>query len=140
MMKRKIGKTLALLLACGSILGLSQSFADSSNVLEPRVTTAYNFSIGEGSTKTTGSVAKGADNTATNEVLTITKSARESGTLKCWVVDSKGTQVTEPVLYVATGQTHMKYKKTPSGNVSLKIQNPIGGTTTTVKTTGKFHS
>lgn len=139
MLKKKILKTFVLMLTFGSVLTLSQSFADS-NIIEPRVTTKYTYSISEGATKTTSSVAKGADNTATNEVLTLKTNSKQSGTLKCWVVDSKGNTVSTPQLYIGTGQMHMKYTKKPSGNVRLKIQNPIGGVKSTVNTTGKFHS
>ncbi|MEG2364699.1 MAG: hypothetical protein RSC26_14460 [Terrisporobacter sp.] len=132
---------MVLTFVCGSVLSLSQSFANSSDVQESKVTTGYSYTIGEGSSRTTSSVAKGADSTATNEVLSIKENkSRQSGTLKCWVIDSNGNTVTTPQLYINAGQKHMKYTKKPSGNVRLKIQNPIGGTKNSVSTTGKFHS
>lgn len=155
MMKGKFVKTIALSMFCIGVLNISNIYAENNfeDQIEPRVTTSYNWSIDENKTKSTSFVNKGADNTATNEVLSlkVLKSNGESSdasdntkmtfNLLSWVVDSKENIVTRSVGYTKPGQYHMKYTKTPSGNVKMRIKNPIGSMNDgVVSTKGKFHS
>ncbi|MEF9992480.1 MAG: hypothetical protein RR835_08605 [Peptostreptococcaceae bacterium] len=136
MLIKKLAKSTALMLACCSLLGTSQSFADSQNIPEERVTTSYNTTITDGSTFETKTVGSGADLTATNEVK-----SKQSGTLKCWVESSGGSNVTNSVTYSGTGQKHMSYTSRPN-SVKLNIQNVAGSTKAapSISTSGNFHS
>lgn len=155
MKKFKFLKTISLSILCIGALNISNIYAENNfeGQIEPKVTTSYNWSIDENKTKSTAFVNKGADNTATNEVLSlkVLKSNGESSeasdntkmtfNLMSWVVDSKENIVTRSVGYTKPGQYHMKYTKTPSGKVKMRIRNPIGSMNDgVVSTTGKFHS
>lgn len=88
MIKKRLAKSMALMVACFSFLGASQSFANESNVPELRVTTSYNSTISDGKTITTGSVRSGQDIIGTNEVATM-----QMGELKCWIIDKSSSKV-----------------------------------------------
>lgn len=135
MLRKKFAKSAALMMACFSLLGMSQSFADSQNETDivPYVTTGYDTTIMPGKTYTSNAVGSGKDLTATNEV-----SYKQSGTLKCWVTgEGSSKAVTGTSTYSGTGQKHMTYSSRPN-RVQLKIQSTASNTA--VSTRGSFHS
>ncbi|CEK39989.1 hypothetical protein [Paraclostridium sordellii] len=136
MLRKKLAKSAALMVTCFSLLGVSQSFADSQQNetdITPYVTTGYDTTIMPGKTYTSNAVTSGKDLTATNEVK-----YKQNGTLKCWVTaEGSSTAVTGTSSYTGTGQKHMSYKSRPN-RVQLRIQS--GASSTAISTRGSFHS
>lgn len=135
MLRKKITKTLSILIAAVAVFGTSLSFANEEDLLGPevRVTTEIGTTItGKGSLRS-APVTSGKDLTATCEVTKIDSGAN----FTCYVVENgKSTPVTEKKTFSSTGQHHMKYTSRPN-KVQLIIKNNL---VSSKYISGKFHS
>lgn len=135
MLRKKITKTLSLLIASVAVFGTSQSFANEQDLNAPqvKVTTKFGTTVSGYGKLTSSPVTSGKDLTATAEVTRIDSGANFTG----YVVEkNKSTAVTNKKTISTKGQHHMSYSSRPN-NVQLILKNNLGSKK---YISGKFHS